>query len=192
MDSERRVGRPDIEKRRSRNVALKLAPALQSTRVDLTSALKQTRAGESRKRISGWLRVSPTQCLVVTQIAVSLLLLVAAGLFVCTLTNLNSIELGFNRERLLLFSVNARQAGYGDEALPRFFEKLHARLAALPGVRSATASSFPMVSNTMNTGPITVPGHTGNDVEAASLSVAPGFFTTFEIPVLLGRVDRRA
>ena len=95
-----------------------LAPALQSARLDLTGALKQTRAGESRKRIGAWLRVSLSQCLVVTQIAVSLLLLVAAGLFVRTLANLNSIDLGFNRERLLLFSVNARQAGYGDEALP--------------------------------------------------------------------------
>ena len=88
-----------------------LAPALQSTKVDLTTALKQTRAGESRKRIGAWLRVSLSQTLVVTQIAVSLLLLVAAGLFVRTLTKLNSIELGFNQEKLLLFNVNARQAG---------------------------------------------------------------------------------
>ena len=71
-----------------------LAPALQSTRVDLTTALKQTRAGESRKRIGAWLKVSLSQTLVVSQIAVSLLLLVAAGLFVRTLTKLNSVELG--------------------------------------------------------------------------------------------------
>ena len=82
-----------------------LAPALRSSRVDLSAALKQTRAGESRKRIGGWLRVSLSQLLVVNQIAVSLLLLVAAGLFARTLGKLNSVELGFNREHLLLFGV---------------------------------------------------------------------------------------
>ena len=51
----------------------------------------------------------------VSQIAISLLLLMAAGLFVRTLTNLNSIALGFNAERVLLFSVNAKQAGYKDD-----------------------------------------------------------------------------
>jgi predicted permease len=86
-----------------------LAPALQSTRVDLTSALKQTRAaGEVRFRVRR-LRVSLSQTLVVSQIAITLLLLVAAGLFVRTLGNLNSIALGFNREHLLLFTVNAKQ-----------------------------------------------------------------------------------
>jgi macrolide transport system ATP-binding/permease protein len=169
-----------------------LAPALQSTRVDLTTALKQTRAGESRKRIGAWLRVSLSQSLVVTQIAVSLLLLVAAGLFVRTLSNLNSIEVGFNRERILLFSVNARQAGYNNETMPRFFEDLHARLAAIPGVRSATASSLPLVSNTVNNGGITIPGFTGKDPDSSFLSVASNFFSTFEIPVLLGRpIDER-
>ena len=169
-----------------------LAPALQSTRVDLTTALKQTRAGESRKRIGAWLRVSLSQSLVVTQIAVSLLLLVAAGLFVRTLSNLNSIDPGFNRERILLFAVNARQAGYSNEAMPRFFEDLRARLAAIPGVRSATASTLPMISNTVNNGGITVPGFAGNDPDSSFLSVAPDFFSTFEIPVLLGRpIDAR-
>ena len=112
-----------------------LAPAMQSTRIDLTSALKQTRAGEDRRRIGAWLRVSVSQMLVVSQIALSLLLLVAAGLFIRTLTKLNSVEVGFNREHLLLFTVNARQAGYGDQALARFFEDLHARLSTIPGVR---------------------------------------------------------
>ena len=164
-----------------------LAPALQSTRVDLTSALKQTRAGEVRKRIAPWLRVSLGQALVVTQIAVSLLLLVAAGLFVRTLTKLNSVELGFDREHLLLFTVNARQAGYRDQALARFFDNLHARLATIPGVRSATASSFALVSQSVNSTSVTVPGYTGKDPGVSILGVAPFFFTTMRIPVLLGR-----
>jgi macrolide transport system ATP-binding/permease protein len=168
-----------------------LAPALQSTRVDLTTALKQTRAGESRKRF-GWLKVSLSQTLVVTQIAVSLLLLVAAGLFVRTLNKLNSIEVGFNRENLLLFSVHARQAGYRQEAMPRFFANLQERFASIPGVRSASASNFGMVTQSMNSGRIQVPGFTGPDATAAFLSVAPKFFETMQIPILLGRaIDER-
>jgi macrolide transport system ATP-binding/permease protein len=169
-----------------------LAPALQSTRVDLTTALKQTRAGESRKRIGAWLKVSLSQTLVVTQIAVSLLLLVAAGLFVRTLSKLNSIEVGFNRENLLLFSVNARQAGYSQEAMPRFFANLHERFASIPGVRSASASNFGMVTQSMNSGRIQIPGLTDPDASAAFLSVAPKFFETMQIPILLGRaIDER-
>jgi macrolide transport system ATP-binding/permease protein len=164
-----------------------LAPALQSTKVDLTSALKQTRAGESKRRIGSWFRVSLSQTLVVTQIAVSLLLLVAAGLFVRTLTKLNSIELGFNEEKLLLFNVNARQAGYKPEAMPRFFENLLERFASIPGVRSATASNYAMVSNSMNTTRLTVPGFTGTDSSCAVLNVAANFFDTLQIPIVLGR-----
>src|SRR6185436_6123476 len=147
------------------------------------AALKQTRAGESRKRMGAWLRVSLSQTLVVTQIAVSLLLLVAAGLFVRTLTKLNSVELGFNREHLLLFSVNARQAGYRDQALARFLENLHARLATIPGVTAVSASNFPMVANYVNGDGVTVPGYTGKQTGVSFLSVAPHFFTTMQIPV---------
>jgi predicted permease len=164
-----------------------LAPAMQSTSVDLVSALKQTRAGEQRKRIAAWLKVSLSQSLVVAQIAVSLLLLVAAGLFVRTLTKLNSVELGFNREHLLLFGVNARQAGYRDQALARFFADLQQRIAAIPGVRAATASTMAMVSNSVNSTSIAVPGYTGKENGLSMLGVAPDFFTTMQIPVLLGR-----
>ena len=98
----------------------------------------------------------------VTQIAVSLLLLVAAGLFVRTLTKLNSVELGFNREKLLFFNVNARQAGIRDEAMPRFFDNLHARFAAIPGVRNATASNYAMVSQFGQLRAASrIPGYTG-------------------------------
>jgi macrolide transport system ATP-binding/permease protein len=164
-----------------------LAPALQSTRVDLTTALKQTRAGELRWRVRSWLRVSLSQALVVSQIAISLLLLVGAGLFVRTLSNLGSVELGFNRERVLLFTVNARQAGYRDDALVRFYDTLRARLGAIPGVRSVTASNMALVSQGMISYTVTVPGYTGTSRTVAVLMVAPSFFSTMQIPVLLGR-----
>ena len=90
-----------------------LAPALQSTKFDLTPALKETRAGGRREPVHRFgFRISLSQVLVASQIAISLLLVVAAGLFGRTLSNLQSVELGFNRENVLLFGLNARQAGY--------------------------------------------------------------------------------
>jgi predicted permease len=169
-----------------------LAPALQSTRVDLVSALKQTRGGEQRLRLHRWLRVSLSQALAVSQIAISLLLLVAAGLFVHTLANLNSITLGFNRENLLLLTVNARQAGYKDDALMRFYRDLRTRFSGLPGVRSVTLSNYALVSNSSSSTDVHLPGRSGKDRNVTVLSVGPDFFTTMQIPLLLGRdIDER-
>jgi macrolide transport system ATP-binding/permease protein len=87
-----------------------LAPAIQSTRPALMPALKDTRVIEPRTRVrEGIPRLSVSQALVVAQVAISLLLLVAAGLFVRTLSNLQSIELGFNRDNVLLFELNYRR-----------------------------------------------------------------------------------
>src|ERR671910_460702 len=98
-----------------------LAPALQATRVDVIPALKEIRAGQIDGRMRRpWLPVSLRQALMVAQIALSLLLLVAAGLFVRTLSNLQSVELGFNRENVLLFELNAPQAGYPESRVADF------------------------------------------------------------------------
>ena len=164
-----------------------LAPAIQSTRVDLISALKQTRGGEQRLRLHGWLRVSLSQALAVTQIAISLLLLVAAGLFLHTLTNLNSIALGFNRENVLLITINAMQAGYKDDALTRFYRDLQTRLSALPGVRSASMSSYALVSGSQNSTDVRFAGQSGKNPGTSVMNVGPSFFTTMQIPILLGR-----
>ena len=88
---------------------------------------------------------SLSQALVVTQIGISLLMLVAAGLFVRTLSNLQSIQLGFNREDLLLFQMNARQAGHKDPEIITFYSELQKRFAAIPGVRGASASHHPLL-----------------------------------------------
>ncbi len=162
-----------------------LAPAMQSTRVDLVSALKQTRGGEQRFRLHSWMRVSLSQVLAVAQIAISLLLLVAAGLFVRTLTNLNSIAVGFNRENLLLVSLNARQAGYKDDALVRFYRDLHARLSGIPGVRSASYCNYALVSGSRSSTDARIPGQPAGNT--SYLNVGPGFFSTMQIPILLGR-----
>ncbi|MEI9976616.1 MAG: ABC transporter permease [Ignavibacteriota bacterium] len=170
-------------------VVFGLAPALQATRVDLVSALKQTRAGDAGYRLHrSWMRFSLSQALVSTQIAISLLLLVAAGLFLRTLSNLGAVQLGFNRERVLLFSADARQAGYRDQALTRFYEDLRSRLLTVPGVRNVTLSSYELVSGSLSRSGLIVPGALPTArTDAAVLSVGPTFFATMQIPILLGR-----
>jgi macrolide transport system ATP-binding/permease protein len=168
------------------------APAIQSTRVDLNGTLKHTRAGENRLRSSAWSGIRPSQLLVVSQIAISLLLLVGAGLFVRTLTNLSSIALGFNGERVLLFTVNATQAGYANDQLVRFYEGLQARLSAIPGVRNVSSSNFALVSGSGGSTSVRVPGYSDQNPGTSFLSVGPGFFTTMQIPILSGReIDER-
>lgn len=163
-----------------------LAPALQATQVDLISALKQTRSGDRRRQFHRRIRLSLTQALAVAQIAISLLLLVAAGLFVRTLGNLHSVALGFNRENLLLVSLNARQAGYQDDALMRFYDGLLTRFRAIPGVRAATLSNYAMVSNSENSTDVTIPGRSEPNAGTDVLNVGTQFFSAMQIPILLG------
>ena len=168
-----------------------LAPAVQATKVDLSPALKETRATVAQGRLRhSAIRVSLSQLLVTSQIAISLLLVMAAGLFVRTLSNLHSIELGFNRENVLLFSLNARQADYKDERLARFYEDLWSRFRILPGVRDASFSDHALVSNAGSSQGVTVPGiprPAGREAGTSLLRIGPSFFTAMQIPILLGR-----
>jgi macrolide transport system ATP-binding/permease protein len=161
-----------------------LAPALQSTRVDVMPALKETRVGQPVARHS-FRRLSLSHVLLVGQIGISLLMLVAAGLFVHTLSNLQSIELGFNRQNVLLFQVDARKAGHKDPEISAFYADLRRRFSAIPGVRSASLAEASLIGN--ETGlPIGVSGAPANGVNRI-LTVGPAFFTTMQIPILAGR-----
>jgi macrolide transport system ATP-binding/permease protein len=164
-----------------------LAPALQSTRVDVISALKDARAGQPASR-RGFGRISLSQALVVTQIGLSLLMLVAAGLFVRTLSNLQSIQLGFNREDLLLFKMNARQAGQKDPEIITFYSELQKRFAAIHGVRSASATHHQMIGQGTWSGDAAPVGKQPKPgFSTHILMTGPDFFSTMQIPVLLGR-----
>jgi macrolide transport system ATP-binding/permease protein len=172
-----------------------LAPAIQATKVDLTPALKETRAGAHREGGRRGLGMSFSQGLVALQIAISLLLVVAAGLFGRTLSNLQSVELGFNKENVLLFGLNARQAGYKDAALAQFYAGLLNEFRRLPGVHSAGLSQFPLAIGSVNTKPLTIPGKPaakGTKLETCYIPVNAEFLATMQIPILLGRgLDER-
>ncbi len=115
-----------------------LAPAIQSTRPDVMPALQDGRGGGPRRRAQ--------HVLVVAQIAISFLILVAAGLFVRTLNKLHSVQLGYARENILLFSLNARQAGHRDPEITTFYANLRKRFESIPGVSSATLSQSSIIN----------------------------------------------
>ena len=132
-----------------------LAPALQSTRPALMPMLRDRSVSEPRGRVRDRVpRLNLTQALVVAQIAISLLLLVAAGLFVRTLSNLQSISLGFNRDRVLLFQLNAPQAGYPESRVAAFYADLRRRFGEVPGVPRRDA-----VARLAHQGRPLAPGH---------------------------------
>jgi predicted permease len=163
-----------------------VAPAIQSTRPDVMPALKNGRGGGPRRRAQ--------HVLVVAQIAISFLLLVAAGLFVRTLDKLHSVQLGYARENILLFSLNARQAGHRAPEITTFYANLRKRFESIPGVRSATLSQSSIINaarvgqairGTMKIGAVTLDG-------ARVMSAGPRFLTTMQIPILTGReIDDR-
>ena len=163
-----------------------LAPAIQSTRPDVMPALKNRRGSGPRQRTQ--------HVLVAAQIAMSFLILVAAGLFVQTLDKLHSVELGYARENILLFSLNARQAGHQDPEIATFYTDLSKRFESIPGVSSATLSNASLISagraggayrGTMKIGAVTIEG-------ARVLAAGPRFLTTMQIPILAGReIDDR-
>jgi predicted permease len=116
-----------------------LAPAWRATKLDLATSLKQ-----SRRTTGAVSRLS--KGLIVAQVALSLLLLVGAGLFMRTLHNLQRVSLGFNQENLLVFKLRPVHAGYKDERLMQFYQQLFAWLDVLPGVRAATFGRVALIA----------------------------------------------
>jgi predicted permease len=162
-----------------------LAPALRATRIELTPMLKANpgSGGPARSRLS--------KALVVAQVAMSLLLLAGAGLFVRTLRNLNQIDAGFNRENLLLFRVDPRLSGYETARLANLYQQMTERIAAVPGVRAVTSSDDALLGGGSSGTSVNVPGYTPRAgekyMDVSVLDVAPNFLATMEIPLMLGR-----
>src|SRR5918998_445804 len=163
-----------------------LLPGLKVSKPDLNLALKETGRGASSeagvKRARG--------LLVVAEIAVTLVLLVGAGLLLRSFIRLQQTELGFEPRDLLTLTVGAPQQLYGQTAQrAAYFGKMQERLSALPGVRGAAlASSLPLdwVLN-FSYGVEGRPARPGEEPQADYLSVSPNYFETMRVPVLKGR-----
>jgi predicted permease len=166
-----------------------LGPAAQATRIELSADLKESTP--SSRRRPGGSRLWSQKLLVTFQLAVSLLLVVATGLFVQTLQNLKSADLGFDPRHVLVFGVSPSANGYTGEKLASFYNRLLDRLNAIPGVVSASASSDVLISDVAMGGwnAIEVEGSpsSGKQVSTSIDYVAPRFFETMRIPLLAGR-----
>jgi predicted permease len=161
-----------------------IAPALRATKLDLTSALKE-KSSRGRKR-----RINLGSALVVAQVAVSLILLVGAGLFARSLMKLQQEDLGFNRDNVLLANVDTRLAGYKPDDLSALYRQLYERLSALPNVRSATIASYSPMAGTNTNSSVTVRGYTpgkGENMNVSDIFIGPDYSETLGVPLLLGR-----
>src|SRR5262249_35476141 len=147
---------------------------------DLMSTLKQqvvTAGGPLRFR-----RLS-----VALQIGLSLLLLVGAGLFVRTLTNLKMLDLGFTPDHLITFRIDPKLAGYTEQQTPPLYQKVLERIQALPGVSSVGATNSAEINDSGNTSNITVAGYKEKPEEDMNVQhslVTPGYFSTLKVQLL--------
>jgi predicted permease len=165
-----------------------LIPAWYSTRLDLIPVLKSAQSTASSE--GSHRRFPAGKILVVTQVAISVILLVSAGLFVRSLSRLGEVKLGYNRENLILFRVDAAPLGYQGAAIPRFQLDLLARISAVPGLRGATVSKNGLFSGSESGDPVAVEGYTpksGEETNSRIDHVGPGYFSMLEIPILVGR-----
>ena len=162
-----------------------LVPALRSTSVNLNDSLR-----DSGRTTASGSKLNLAKGLVIVQVALSLLLVAGAGLFLRTLWNLQSVNLGYAKEHLLLVSADGLSAGYKDARLSSLWHDLTERLRALPGVQGATYSTNGLFSGSESADEIEVEGFTptrNEEKQARFDSVGPQYFATVGIPLLLGR-----
>lgn len=166
-----------------------VAPALRATRVDLNSILKGTATGAVGSVSRGG-KAPLGKFLVVGQVALSLLLLIVAGLFVHSFQKLTQAELGFDRDHLMMFDVDAVAAGYKGAGVTELYRDLIDRLGAVPGVRSVSISHNGLFSHSESGDQISIDAYTpksGQEMSAMYDHVGPGYFSTVGIPILMGR-----
>jgi len=161
-------------------------PALQAARADVVGALKEETqgAGTSHRR------AALSRTLVVAQVALSVVALVAAGLFLRSLGRASQIDPGFDVEHVSVVAVNPGQGGYDGERALQFFRTVHERVASVPGVQTtAWASSAPLTGSLFKT--IVKEGDNPESTTARAIAAAlvttPGYFATLGIPLLQGR-----
>jgi predicted permease len=165
-----------------------LAPAWRATRIATHAGLRES-GGATANRHKLWF----DKTLVIGQIALSAALLMGAGLFVHTLLNLDRIPLGFESNRILLFRLNLPRARYSDAQMTTFFQQLEGRLAALPGVRTVTASNIGIIGDGHSGAEFQVVGRPqGTDpARVQTNGVGTDFFQTLGISILQGRAFNR-
>jgi predicted permease len=163
-----------------------LVPALQATRSNLIPALKN----DTVVAVGGVRRWELGRLLVIAQVALSLTLLVGAGLFARSLRNLKMVDNGYHTDQVVTMALDPAQNGYKIERLRNFYSQLSERLAALPGVKAVTFTRNAPMSGSYSRFGIEVPGYQqlpGEEMAVLFNQIAPQFFGAFGAPMLLGR-----
>jgi predicted permease len=165
-----------------------IAPAFRGTGMNVNSALKETGRGVVGARsVLG-------KALLIVQVAISLVLLIGAGLFLRTLENLRHVDVGFNPQNLLLFRVNPSLNRYDEKRMASLYHDMIERLGTLPGIRGAAMSQPALLSGSVNSTSIYIQGRAysidrsqrdSNSINR--LVISPNFFDVMSIPVVLGR-----
>ena len=159
-------------------------PALRATRLELTASLK---SGSGASSAGG--RTPLAKALVVLQVALSLVLMTGACLFVRTLVNLSRVDTGFNKENVLRLDIDSDVTGYrgDDPRMTQLFKQIEDRVSALPGVKAASFSAFTFGEGSWNT-KIVVPGMPFNyKADVMHNIIGNGYFKVMQIPLVAGR-----
>jgi predicted permease len=162
-----------------------LAPALQSTRPQLAGTLK-----DQVGSIAGGTSVGLRKTLVAAQVTLSLLLLIGAGLFIRSLSNLKDLDPGFRTANLIGFAVDPTMNGYKPERSLDFYRQLREHLDAIPGVESSSLAVMAVLTGDEWDSSMAVEGfqHKPSDMPDPHMQfISPDYFTTMNIPILLGR-----
>jgi predicted permease len=172
-----------------------LAPAARATRVEVAPTLKK-----NAPTLAGRSRLSNT--LIVVQVAISVVLLIAAGLFSRTLYNLSTVKLGFDPANLLLFRFKPQLSGYKPQQLAMLYAQLQRSIEAVPGVQSVTYSRHPLLAGSLRADRVVLegagdPGNSSRGLaegtgspgaESTAINVvAPNFFNVMRMPLISGR-----
>ena len=166
-----------------------LAPSFRSARADLTPSLRENASSIPGGASQGGRRVRLGDALVVAQVALSVVVLVGAGLLVRTLHKLQTLDPGFDTRNVLLFGIDPSLAGYKDTQTAQLYRQLQARFEALPGVVSASYSGHALLSQSWSASDVHLDGAPPkSNANTATLRVGLDFFQTMRIPVLAGRV----
>lgn len=163
-----------------------LAPAARGARKMIVDSLKENTGALASSAAQGWLR----RALVASQVTISLVLLVGAGLFGKSLLHLKTQNPGFNPNYLLTFRIDASLNGYEKDKAVQFLGRFSKDIAALPGVKDVTIASSALLSNEVSQKTTRVEGITrteGRNMNNRVNEIGPGYFRTLQIPVVLGR-----
>ena len=170
-------------------VVFGLAPALRATRTDLHSTLKNLGGSLSHHLSSVRLR----EALIVGQVALTAVLLTAAGLFTRSLLNLKNTNLGLRTDHVVEFTIAPELNRYSPPRAIAFVDRLRQSIATLPGVTSVSAASIPILSNSDWGSSVTIEGYTARENEDMHVwrnDVGPNYFATMKTPLLSGREFR--